>query len=222
MATCPGPMVVRSAKRWPSTGDSRRLPARPARRRKLVRSAVGGSLRKRLVSQQEAAPAEGSLLQELEPQRVGARLEERISLSQRDRHEADAVLVKEAVADQRVAEVRAAEDEQVLAGLLFQPRHGGPGVLLDQYGVVPVGPLERPREDELRDRVHEVRDLVRGLGPVGRHPLVRAAPEDEGPYLLCLLERELTELLAPGIFQERDVPRGRTLEHSVQRDQVPH
>src|SRR6185295_10635292 len=68
------------------------------------------------------------------------------ALAERDRHEPDAVLVEEPVADQRGGEVGAAEDEEILPRLLFQSRHRLSGVLLHQRAVGPVGALERARD----------------------------------------------------------------------------
>ena len=80
--------------------------------------------------------------------------EQALAAAEDDRVDEQPVLVDQVVAQELVDEVRAAVDEEVAAGLRLQLPDLGGHVAGDDRRVVPVGPLERVRDDVLRDAVH--------------------------------------------------------------------
>src|SRR5215470_10349316 len=92
------------------------------------------------------------------------------------------VLVDQVVIDERLRQLAAAVNLQLVPGLLLEPGDLGGQVAAEHRGVVPVGGGERGRRHVLRQRVELARDWVVGigdLGPVAAEDLVRLAAEQE-------------------------------------------
>src|SRR5262245_7633384 len=160
-------------------------------------------------------------LQQLQPHPPLARFEHRRPPAEDERVEADAVLVDQALLGKRVDQVGAAEDEQVFTRLLLQAGNLLLSAPLHEPGVAPPRRLQGVREDDLRNTVHELRDITGGSLPVACHPLIRLTAEEQRAHLLRLIEREALELLAPDVFMPINLPWLWSLEVTIERYHVP-
>src|SRR5262245_27332438 len=160
-------------------------------------------------------------LQQLQPHPPLARFEHRRPPAEDERVEADAVLVDQVLIGERADQVCAAEDEQVFTRLLLQAGNLLLSAPLHEPRVAPPRRLKGVREDDLRDTVHELRDITGGSLPVARHPLIRITAEEQRAYLLRLIEREALEFLAPDVFMPINLPGLRSLEVTIERYHVP-
>src|SRR5207245_743995 len=95
-------------------------------------------------------------------------------------------------------------------------------VVLHEPRVVPIGLLERLREHDLRNRVHEVGDVALLGGPIPGHALLCRPAEQQHARRFRLLDGILFELFPPDRVMPVNVPTLRALKKAVQRDQVPH
>jgi hypothetical protein len=129
------------------------------------------------------------------------------------------VLVDQAVLRQRVHEVCAAEDEDVLAGLLLERGHSLRDVVLDQGRVVPLEGLFQGRGGYvLGVAVHPRAVLTRLLlhpGPGGGETLVGNPPEQKGAGRGEFVELEPI----PRLVRELEGP-ARVFHHPVQRHEL--
>src|SRR5207245_3047421 len=101
----------------------------------------------------------------------------------------------EVMLPQRVDELRTAGDQDVLTGLLLQLGDFLGDVLPDQRRIAPLELVQRRRDNELRDAVHSIRELVTGPGRPGlRKSCVGHAPREQsggGEQLVVLVLRPL-------------------------------
>jgi hypothetical protein len=107
--------------------------------------------------------------------------------------------------------------DDVLAGRLLEPRELGDDVVRDHVRVVPLGVLQRGRDDVLRQRVDLVGDGVAGARRPDRgKALVGAPAHQEGVAGEGQLRLHLAEALVAGTAERR--PQVRPFDDAVDGD----
>jgi hypothetical protein len=127
-------------------------------------------------------------------------------------------LVDEPLLEQRPHERGASRHADVLAGLRLERSDRLAEVALEQGRVLPVDPVERHRDDDLRRLVHGRRHGVHGcvlVWPEGRPFLVGAATEEEG----VAVRDRLADYCSHLVVEVGEVPVLRRLDDAVERDE---
>src|SRR5215208_417224 len=136
-------------------------------------------------------------LRELQGGEVTSVAEQTLPFSEDDREHHQAVLVDEILLLQRVHKLRAAVDDDVVGELLLELAYLGCDIPADDGRVVPLGLVQRRRDDELGHVVELVGELSFPRWPRIREAVVRHAPEEECVGRHRLVELELVSLFAP-------------------------
>src|SRR5436190_13701774 len=197
-----------------------RLPAQRSRYR--FTAADSSSSFFEIVAEDDAARLQRPCLNQFQLHRFGTRLEQGGPGAQDDRSEAETVLVDQMMAHQGRGKVRASEDEQIFAALLFEFSDFFGGIPFDELRVVPRGFFQGPGKDDFADVVHPVDDLALGGGPIAGHALVGHAPKQEHVRGLELINREPFLLIPPDGLVPTKVPAFRTFKEAIEQDQIPH
>src|SRR3954453_2221439 len=184
-------------------------------------------LRGPLVDEELDAVAEGSRLGEPQPLGLARTVEE--PLARADDHRIDEQVegIDEVVLDQRLRKLRATVNEDVSLVPLLEIPHLLDDIAAENRRVLPLGILQRRRDDVLRHRVEVVGELALEMWPTRRKSLVGDPPEQlrVGGHGLVDLEliacRTAGEAVGPADPLER-LAAARRLDNAVERHVLGH
>src|SRR5688500_6338499 len=150
--------------------------------------AIGGPL----VDQHEHAVADDLRLLQPQVASIGLLLEDLLARPEDHREDHQVDLVDEVALDQLLHQSVAPRHLQLAVELLLQLAHLGRRVAaVEDRRVVPLGVLERRRDDELRHRVELLGELALALRPGAGEALIGSQPYLQGVCLPRLVQLEL-------------------------------
>src|SRR5215471_2624924 len=173
----------------------------------VQRERSGHDLARRLVRTDDDPGAGDLAVHELQARRDGAIREQALARPDDQGEDPQAVLVDEAVAQQRLDQVAAAMHLQLRAVALLERRDALGGVPLDQDRSAPLERGMTARRDVLGGLVQGLgAGLLRGVRPVGGEDVVGLAPENEVERGAHRLAHDLAHLLVPVVHRPAAVP----------------
>src|SRR5215211_1951118 len=150
-----------------------------------------------LVDQHEHAVADDLRLLQPQVASLGLLLEDLLARPEDHREDHQVDLVDEVALDQLLHQPVAPRHLQLAVELLLQLAYLGRRVAaVEDRRVVPLGVLERRRDDELRHRVELVGELALALGPGAGEALIGSQPYQQGICLPRLVQLELIPVLS--------------------------